>query len=173
MPSFVCDKCQETLKKAKLDIHATRCRGSSFSCIDCYRSFKDVEYRTHFSCITEVEKYEKKRPVTSPAPQSVPISTVHKQITKKSLKNNDPEDSNQSKRAKGTEDQNPHNFERTMRKLLGASCESPTFGEIKLYLIKNHPDKRKKEIKSFLDSALVAHIDDKTGAIFFKLSSSQ
>lgn len=61
MPSFVCDRCQETLKKPKLDIHAQRCRGASFSCIDCYRSFKGTDYREHMSCITEVEKYEKKK----------------------------------------------------------------------------------------------------------------
>ena len=64
MPSFVCDRCQETLKKPKLDQHAQRCRGASFSCIDCYRSFKGVEYREHYSCITEVEKYEKKKQVS-------------------------------------------------------------------------------------------------------------
>lgn len=58
MPSFVCDHCQETLKKAKLDQHAQRCRLHSFSCIDCYKSFKGIEYRNHFTCITEVQKYE-------------------------------------------------------------------------------------------------------------------
>lgn len=67
MPSFVCDQCQETLKKPKLDAHTQRCRGASFSCIDCYKSFKGTEYRSHFSCITEVEKYEKKKPVATTA----------------------------------------------------------------------------------------------------------
>jgi cell growth-regulating nucleolar protein len=57
MPSFVCDTCQETLKKAKLDQHAQRCRQASFSCIDCYKTFKGVEYRAHTSCITEVQKH--------------------------------------------------------------------------------------------------------------------
>lgn len=65
MPSFVCNRCQETLKKPKLDTHVQRCRGASFSCIDCYRDFKGVEYREHFSCITEAEKYEKKKVWTS------------------------------------------------------------------------------------------------------------
>jgi ribosomal protein L37AE/L43A len=59
MPSFVCDTCQETLKKAKLDQHAQRCRQAVFSCIDCYKTFKGTEYRVHTSCITEVEKYHK------------------------------------------------------------------------------------------------------------------
>lgn len=62
MPSFVCDKCQETLKKPKLDAHVQRCRGASFSCIDCYKHFAGTEYRSHFSCISEVEKYEKRKP---------------------------------------------------------------------------------------------------------------
>lgn len=61
MPSFVCNRCQETLKKPKLDSHVQRCRGASFSCIDCYRNFLGTDYREHFSCITEVEKYEKKK----------------------------------------------------------------------------------------------------------------
>lgn len=61
MPSFVCDFCQETLKKAKLDQHASRCRKASFSCIDCYKTFKGVEYREHVSCITEVQKYHGKK----------------------------------------------------------------------------------------------------------------
>lgn len=53
----MCDFCQETLKKAKLDQHAQRCRQASFSCIDCYKTFKGVEYRVHTSCITEVQKH--------------------------------------------------------------------------------------------------------------------
>lgn len=57
MPSFVCDYCQETLKKAKLDQHAQRCRQAAFSCIDCYKTFKGVEYRAHTTCITEVQKH--------------------------------------------------------------------------------------------------------------------
>lgn len=75
MPSFVCDHCQETLKKAKLDQHAQRCRQHSFSCIDCYKSFKGVEYRSHFTCITEVQKYEtiKAAPALAPAPVSTPV----------------------------------------------------------------------------------------------------
>lgn len=63
MPSFVCDYCQETLKKAKLDQHAQRCRQAVFSCIDCHTSFKGTEYRAHFSCITEVQKYHNKQTI--------------------------------------------------------------------------------------------------------------
>jgi hypothetical protein len=61
MPSFVCDQCQETLKKQQLDKHRQqRCRIGTFSCIDCYRSFGGVSYREHTSCITEVQKYHQR-----------------------------------------------------------------------------------------------------------------
>lgn len=60
MVSFVCDVCQETLKKAKLDTHKSRCNQAIFSCIDCYKTFSGIEYRSHTSCITEVQKYHKK-----------------------------------------------------------------------------------------------------------------
>ena len=78
MPSFVCDTCQETLKKPKLDAHTQRCRGASFSCIDCYKSFSGTLYRQHFSCITEVEKYEKKKPIAVKVeqPQTVKQTSV-------------------------------------------------------------------------------------------------
>ena len=59
MPSFVCDTCQETLKKAKLDTHFQRCRNAQFSCIDCNKTFHGTQYRTHTTCITEAEKYQK------------------------------------------------------------------------------------------------------------------
>lgn len=68
MPSFVCDYCQETLKKAKLDQHTQRCRNASFSCIDCYKTFKGTEYRAHTSCITEVQKYHVKTTTPPPTP---------------------------------------------------------------------------------------------------------
>lgn len=73
MPSFVCDVCQETLKKPKLDAHTQRCRGASFSCIDCYKSFKGTEYRQHFSCITEVEKYHGKKSEETKVPKPVAV----------------------------------------------------------------------------------------------------
>jgi cell growth-regulating nucleolar protein len=57
MVSFVCDACQETLKKAKLDAHKARCRFAAFSCIDCSTSFAGRDYAAHTSCITEVQKH--------------------------------------------------------------------------------------------------------------------
>lgn len=60
MPSFVCDNCQTTLKKNQLDSHKQRssCFNHSVSCIDCGKTFRDVEYRSHISCLTEAEKYK-------------------------------------------------------------------------------------------------------------------
>lgn len=59
MVTFVCDNCQETLKKTKLDAHFARCRGAVFSCVDCSKTFSGTEYRAHNTCVTEVQKYQK------------------------------------------------------------------------------------------------------------------
>lgn len=59
MVSFACDVCQDTIKKPKLDNHRQRCRGATFSCIDCGTSFAGTDYRNHTSCISEAEKYQK------------------------------------------------------------------------------------------------------------------
>ncbi|KAI8813643.1 LYAR-type C2HC zinc finger-domain-containing protein [Cladochytrium replicatum] len=59
MVSFVCDACQTTLKKQKLDQHASRCQYAQFSCVDCMKTFNGIEYRAHTSCISEAEKYQK------------------------------------------------------------------------------------------------------------------
>ncbi|RKO83063.1 hypothetical protein BDK51DRAFT_6108, partial [Blyttiomyces helicus] len=59
MVSFVCDYCQETMKKAKLDQHTYRCRNAQFSCVDCSVTFAGTDYRSHNACISEAEKYQK------------------------------------------------------------------------------------------------------------------
>ncbi|KAJ1679491.1 hypothetical protein EV182_001945, partial [Spiromyces aspiralis] len=56
----VCNSCQETIKKPKLDQHKSRCRNASFCCIDCGMDFEGASYRQHTSCMTEAEKYEGK-----------------------------------------------------------------------------------------------------------------
>jgi cell growth-regulating nucleolar protein len=69
MVSFVCDRCQDTVKKPKLDQHANSC-GGPFSCVDCSVSFQGTDYRAHTSCISEAEKYQKalyKGPKSKPA----------------------------------------------------------------------------------------------------------
>jgi len=51
--------CTDVVKKPKLDHHYAQCR-NSFTCIDCSETFKGpVEWKTHTSCVTEAEKYQK------------------------------------------------------------------------------------------------------------------
>ncbi|OMH79734.1 UPF0743 protein [Zancudomyces culisetae] len=64
MVSFVCNACQETLKKPKLDQHRQRCQAkyghfAGFTCIDCNTDFVDNGYRAHTTCISEEQKYMK------------------------------------------------------------------------------------------------------------------
>jgi len=94
MVSFYCETCCATLKKPKLDQHAQRC-WAVFTCrfqmpgscrlattsreadapparlgrtgIDCSTTFQDTDYRSHTSCITEAEKYEKRYAHNGPA----------------------------------------------------------------------------------------------------------
>ncbi|KAI0447739.1 hypothetical protein F4803DRAFT_179852 [Xylaria telfairii] len=58
MVSFSCEECGDVLTKKKLDPHRNRCRGASFTCIDCMVHFPGTEYRSHTSCMTEDQKYQ-------------------------------------------------------------------------------------------------------------------
>eukprot|EP01006_Ploeotia_vitrea_P045385 TRINITY_DN66936_c8_g6_i1.p1 TRINITY_DN66936_c8_g6~~TRINITY_DN66936_c8_g6_i1.p1 ORF type:complete len:218 (+),score=110.85 TRINITY_DN66936_c8_g6_i1:83-736(+) len=60
MVSFICDLCQTTLKKAKVDRHCWSCPSESVSCIDCCVTFYGDDYRKHTQCMTEAEKVEGK-----------------------------------------------------------------------------------------------------------------
>mmetsp|Transcript_1646 Transcript_1646/g.2363 ORF Transcript_1646/g.2363 Transcript_1646/m.2363 type:complete len:281 (-) Transcript_1646:100-942(-) len=61
MVFFSCDGCGDVFKKSQVDAHANRCRRcDSVSCADCQVSFYGDDYRKHTSCLTEVERYEKK-----------------------------------------------------------------------------------------------------------------
>ncbi|KNE68201.1 hypothetical protein AMAG_12880 [Allomyces macrogynus ATCC 38327] len=59
MVSFICDHCQETVKKPKADQHVNRCWPPALSCVDCSVSFTSQSYKSHTSCISEAEKYQK------------------------------------------------------------------------------------------------------------------
>ncbi|KAH6564225.1 hypothetical protein BASA60_010399 [Batrachochytrium salamandrivorans] len=59
MVSFSCEVCQETIKKPKLEQHYYRCPNAYYSCVDCSITFQGTEYRSHISCISEAEKYQK------------------------------------------------------------------------------------------------------------------
>jgi cell growth-regulating nucleolar protein len=59
MVFFVCEGCNETLKKNKVDQHAARCHNCwAVSCVDCSVVFKGNDYATHTSCISEAQKYQ-------------------------------------------------------------------------------------------------------------------
>ncbi|KAI0018335.1 hypothetical protein F4780DRAFT_527081 [Xylariomycetidae sp. FL0641] len=58
MVSFSCENCGDVLTKKKLDPHRNRCRGATFTCIDCMVYFPGTEYRSHTSCMTEDQKYQ-------------------------------------------------------------------------------------------------------------------
>ncbi|KAL7418146.1 hypothetical protein BDY24DRAFT_335348 [Mrakia frigida] len=59
MVSFQCDSCSDVVKKPKLDQHYNRC-WSPFTCLDCSKTFMNGgEWKSHTSCISEAEKYEK------------------------------------------------------------------------------------------------------------------
>ncbi|EQC28714.1 hypothetical protein SDRG_13587 [Saprolegnia diclina VS20] len=59
MVFFVCEGCNETLKKNKVDQHAARCRNCwAVTCVDCSVVFKGNDYAAHTTCISEAEKYQ-------------------------------------------------------------------------------------------------------------------
>ncbi|KAI7881792.1 zf-LYAR-domain-containing protein [Lichtheimia hyalospora FSU 10163] len=58
MVSFQCDNCGDVVKKPKLDQHRGRCH-ATFTCIDCSTTFQGTNYKSHTSCISEAEKYQK------------------------------------------------------------------------------------------------------------------
>lgn len=56
MVSFACEACADVLAKKKLDSHGCR---QGFTCLDCNRTFYRNEYRSHTTCVTEAERYQK------------------------------------------------------------------------------------------------------------------
>jgi cell growth-regulating nucleolar protein len=60
MVFFVCEGCNETLKKNQVDKHAAKCRVcSAVTCVDCSVTFYGDDYAAHTVCVSEAEKYEK------------------------------------------------------------------------------------------------------------------
>ena len=59
MVHFVCEVCQETLRKNKLDSHFQDCKRAQYTCLDCSTTFQGDSYRKHTSCISEEQKYQK------------------------------------------------------------------------------------------------------------------
>ncbi|KAF6825502.1 LYAR-type C2HC zinc finger [Colletotrichum musicola] len=93
MVSFSCESCGDVLTKKKLDPHRNRCRGATFTCIDCMVYFPGTEYRSHTSCMSEAQKYQ---------------GALYKE------KNNNNNNNNNNKKNKGNNNQQQHNPEPEM-----------------------------------------------------------
>lgn len=60
MVFFVCEGCNETLKKNQVEKHVLKCKVCyAVICIDCNKVFPENEYLKHNTCISEAEKYQK------------------------------------------------------------------------------------------------------------------
>ncbi|GMI29388.1 hypothetical protein TrRE_jg932 [Triparma retinervis] len=60
MVFFVCEGCNESIKKPQVDKHAARCSSCyAVTCVDCNVTFHGDDYRAHTSCISEAERYER------------------------------------------------------------------------------------------------------------------
>jgi len=55
MVTFVCEVCNETLKKSAVINHSCR---AGVTCVDCSKTFDRSSYGLHTSCVTEAEKYK-------------------------------------------------------------------------------------------------------------------
>ena len=61
MVFFVCEACNESLKKNKVETHRWSCRGCwVLTCVDCSKQFAGDEYMAHTSCMSEAQRYEGK-----------------------------------------------------------------------------------------------------------------
>jgi cell growth-regulating nucleolar protein len=84
MPSFVCEACNDTVKKSTVQRHKYKCRNAwSFTCIDCSHTFDGDEINAHTSCITEAQKYQgklyqPKKKVSKPATTAAVASDARK-----------------------------------------------------------------------------------------------
>ena len=60
MVFFICQVCNESLKKNKVEQHANQtCKHAYyFACMDCARVFNTQTYKAHTTCISEAEKYQ-------------------------------------------------------------------------------------------------------------------
>ena len=88
MVFFVCEGCNESLKKNQVDKHAQRCRSChAVTCVDCQVTFYGDDYVQHTTCVSEAEKYEKslyKGPKVKVNPQDAWMNTVEQAVTNSS-----------------------------------------------------------------------------------------
>jgi cell growth-regulating nucleolar protein len=87
MVTFVCESCNETLKKNQVEKHGQRCRQCRVTCVDCSRTFTLGEYGAHTSCVSEAEKYEKSlykaKPNAKANPQETWMDLIHEAARRK------------------------------------------------------------------------------------------
>ena len=58
MVTFVCEYCDQTLKKKQCENHIRgSCRPGALICIDCSQTFYGNDFKNHNSCISEQEKH--------------------------------------------------------------------------------------------------------------------
>jgi len=60
MVVFECQRCNETVKKPKLEKHLQSCRSECVSCIDCGQRFGWDQWQAHTTCMSEAQKYQGK-----------------------------------------------------------------------------------------------------------------
>ena len=58
MVFFVCEDCNESLKRLKVAQHLCKCSCSAVTCVDCGATFHDDSYLKHATCMSEAERYE-------------------------------------------------------------------------------------------------------------------
>ena len=58
MPVFICENCNETLRRNKVATHNCGRNCWYLSCMDCNKRFGGDEYLAHTSCVTEAERYQ-------------------------------------------------------------------------------------------------------------------
>lgn len=59
MVVFICEACQESVRKPSVEKHAASCRACFvLTCVDCSVSFEGDAYRAHVTCVSEAQKYE-------------------------------------------------------------------------------------------------------------------
>jgi len=61
MVFFVCEACNESLKKNKVEAHSYTCRNCwVLTCVDCNKQFNGDTYAAHNACVSEAQRYEGK-----------------------------------------------------------------------------------------------------------------
>jgi len=98
--SFVCDACQDVVKKPKLDEHKARCRGASFTCVDCNSHFEGTSYRSHTSCVSEKVKYQANYQSKNTEPQALLVSEQPQEPNNEEI----PEKNKKQKRRRSDDD---------------------------------------------------------------------